>query len=42
MHKLPEWLKTPQTATGEWLQKAGLVLPVLDPESAILISLQRS
>lgn len=41
MHKLPEWVKTPQTATGEWLQKAGLVLPVLDPESAILIGIQR-
>lgn len=41
MHKLPEWLTAPQTATGEWLQKAGLVLPVLDPESAILIGLQR-
>ncbi len=41
MHKLPEWLKTPQTATGEWLQKVGLILPVSDPESAILIGLQR-
>lgn len=41
MHKLPAWTLTPQTASGEWLQKAGLVLPVLDPESAILIGLQR-
>lgn len=41
MHKSQAWLTTPQTATGEWLQKAGLVLPVLDPESAILIGLQR-
>ncbi|POP45495.1 alpha-galactosidase [Superficieibacter electus] len=41
MHKLPEWLITPQTASGEWLQKAGITLPILDPESAILIGLQR-
>ena len=25
----------------EWLQQAGLALPILDPESAILIGLQR-
>ena len=32
---------TPQTVSGEWLQQAGLALPILDPESAILIGLQR-
>ncbi len=41
MHTLPEWTHTPQTASGEWLQKAGIALPILDPESAILIGLQR-
>lgn len=41
MRKLPEWMITPQTISGEWLQQAGLVLPILDPESAILIGLQR-
>ena len=41
MRKLPEWMTTPQTVSGEWLQQAGLALPVLDPESAILIGLQR-
>jgi len=41
MRKLPEWMTTPQTVSGEWLQQAGLALPILDPESAILIGLQR-
>ena len=41
MRKLPEWMTTPQTVSGEWLQLAGLALPILDPESAILIGLQR-
>jgi alpha-galactosidase len=41
MRKLPEWMTTPQTVSGEWLQQAGLALPFLDPESAILIGLQR-
>lgn len=41
MRKLPEWMVAPRTVSGEWLQQAGLVLPVLDPESAILIGLQR-
>ena len=34
-------MTTPQTGSGEGLQQAGLALPVLDPESAILIGLQR-
>ncbi|HHL4064678.1 TPA: alpha-galactosidase [Klebsiella pneumoniae] len=41
MRKLPAWMTTPQTVSGEWLQQAGLALPILDPESAILIGLQR-
>lgn len=41
MRKLPQWMTTPQTVSGEWLQLAGLSLPILDPESAILIGLQR-
>ncbi|MDF7679395.1 alpha-galactosidase [Enterobacteriaceae bacterium ESL0689] len=41
MRKLPQWMVTPQTVSGEWLQQAGLALPILDPESAILIGLQR-
>jgi Alpha-galactosidase len=41
MRKLPGWMMTPQTFSGEWLMKAGITLPVLDPESAILIGLER-
>lgn len=41
MRKLPGWMITPQIFSGEWLMKAGITLPVLDPESAILIGLER-
>lgn len=41
MRKLPAWMVAPQRVSGEWLQQAGLALPILDPESAILIGLQR-
>ena len=32
MRKLPAWMTTPQTVSGEWLQQAGLALPILDPK----------
>ena len=41
MRKLPAWMETPQTASGEWLMQAGISLPILDPESAILIGVER-
>ena len=41
MRKLPAWMTTEQTVSGEWLKVAGLALPVLDPESAILIGFER-
>ena len=41
MRQLPAWMATPQTASGEWLMQAGIALPVLDPESAILIGFER-
>lgn len=41
MRKLPEWMLTPQTVSGEWLMQAGISLPILDPESAILIGFER-
>ncbi|WP_075181745.1 alpha-galactosidase [Pantoea sp. 1.19] len=41
MRKLPAWMEQPQVISGEWLQAAGLSLPILDPESAILIALTR-
>lgn len=41
MRVLPAWMDTPITINGEWLSQAGLALPVMDPESAILIGLER-
>ena len=41
MRKLPAWMEAPQTASGEWLMQAGIALPILDPESAILIGVER-
>lgn len=41
MRTLPEWMLTPQTVSGEWLMQAGMSLPILDPESAILIGFER-
>lgn len=41
MRKLPAWMESPQTVSGEWLMQAGLALPVLDPETAILIGVER-
>jgi alpha-galactosidase len=41
MRKLPAWMEAPQTVSGEWLMQAGLALPVLDPETAILIGVER-
>ncbi len=41
MRRLPEWMLTPQTASGEWLMEAGMALPVLDPETAILILIEK-
>lgn len=39
MKKYPAWLKQPMTLSGDWLEKAGIALPILDPESAILLRL---
>ena len=41
MRKLPAWMETPQTASGEWLMQAGIALPILDPETAVLIGVER-
>ncbi len=41
MRKLPAWMEAPQTVSGEWLMQAGIALPILDPESAILIGVER-
>ena len=37
MKKLPLWFEEETTLTGEWLAKVGIALPVMDPESALLI-----
>ena len=29
MRKLPAWMETPQTVSGEWLMQAGIALPIL-------------
>ncbi|MBL5923568.1 alpha-galactosidase [Lelliottia amnigena] len=41
MRKLPAWMEEPQTVSGEWLMQAGIALPILDPETAILIGVER-
>jgi alpha-galactosidase len=40
MKKLPLWLEEETTLSGAWLAKAGIALPVMDPESAMLIKLE--
>lgn len=37
MKRYPSWLKSPLVVSGDWLEKAGIALPILNPESAILI-----
>ncbi|WP_368928800.1 alpha-galactosidase [Mixta calida] len=39
MKRYPAWLKKPMVLSGDWLEKAGLALPVLNPETAILVKL---
>lgn len=41
MRTLPGWLAQPTEASGSWLAQAGLALPVLDPESALLLGIER-
>ncbi|WP_031522125.1 alpha-galactosidase [Siccibacter colletis] len=41
MRKLPGWMTSPVSASGEWLAQAGLQLPVMDPETALLIVVER-
>ncbi|QUG77315.1 alpha-galactosidase [Erwinia sp. E602] len=39
MRDLPAWLREPRVVSGAWLMQAGLALPVIAPESALLIGL---
>ncbi|UJF20012.1 alpha-galactosidase [Vibrio sp. SS-MA-C1-2] len=40
MKKRPDWVNEPVVISGEWLNEVGLSLPLLDPESAMLIHLK--
>lgn len=39
MKQLPQWVEQPMVLSGDWLAKAGIALPVLDPETAMLLKL---
>lgn len=41
MRVLPHWMTNESVYRGEWLSTAGLELPVLDPETAILIKFEK-
>ncbi|TYL42149.1 alpha-galactosidase [Dickeya sp. ws52] len=41
MRQLPTWMAAPAEYSGEWLMKAGLRLPILNPETALLLELER-
>ncbi|WP_246235989.1 GH36 C-terminal domain-containing protein [Acerihabitans arboris] len=37
MKRYPAWFDSQCVLSGEWLEKVGFALPVLDPESALLL-----
>lgn len=39
MKQLPNWFTGESILTGDWLAKVGIALPIMDPESALLIKL---
>ena len=39
VNKQPDWTQQETLLSGEWCRKAGLAMPIMDPESAILIQL---
>lgn len=41
MRVLPHWVTQLSEYQGEWLANAGLELPILDPETAILIKIEK-
>ncbi|WP_315707873.1 alpha-galactosidase [Brenneria uluponensis] len=41
MRRLPSWIVQSAEFSGEWLMKAGLRLPIMNPETALLIGLER-
>lgn len=40
VNRQPPWLTSQQHFSGEWLQTVGLTLPIMDPESSLLLALQ--
>ncbi|MEC6814683.1 alpha-galactosidase [Photobacterium toruni] len=40
VNRQPLWLEKNQCFNGEWLQIVGLTLPIMDPESSLLLHLQ--
>ena len=40
MRVQPAWLHESPVLSGEWLANAGLTLPVMDPESALLLGFE--
>ncbi|MGO1298935.1 MAG: alpha-galactosidase [Vibrio sp.] len=41
VNRQPQWTREPVILTGEWLEKAGVAMPLLDPETAILIEIRQ-
>ena len=37
VNRQPPWLASQQLFNGEWLQTVGLTLPIMDPESSLLL-----
>ncbi|MZI94888.1 alpha-galactosidase [Vibrio sp. CAIM 722] len=35
----PEWMYQPVEVTGEWLAQVGIAMPLMDPESAVLLAI---
>ena len=42
VNRQPSWTREPLTLSGEWLAKAGIAMPLLDPETAILIEIRQA
>lgn len=40
VNRQPLWTEETLAASGEWLEKAGIAVPVMDPETAVLVELK--
>lgn len=40
VNRQPQWMQETVTLSGEWLSHVGIAMPLLDPETAVLIGLQ--